>query len=90
MKLKPIDNLPSRTRKNVYNNIYASLDEFLNMKENIVEIDPIEEGYKTEASLYGTIRKSIYQKGYANLIGVKVSTIRHKVYLFKKGEIKND
>lgn len=89
MTLKPVTNIPGR--KTVNSNLIKTLEEFMMMEAEAVEIDPIKEGYKHANSLQTTILAAIKTHGYKNKIAA--CQRNGKVYLIKINlteEIEND
>lgn len=81
MNLKPVTSIPGRKVTN--NSLISIFKEFMNMDCQIVEIDPIKEGYKHANSLASCFLNSLKSNEYKGKI--KIIQRNGKIYIKKIG-----
>lgn len=90
MKLKVVDDFSEiiAKKKHMYSRVRFTIEEFIRMDANVVEIDPYAEGYSSPQSARSSFYVSIRNAGYKN--SIKAITTNGKLYLIKIGEYCND
>ena len=80
MKYKEVKYIPTSLQHNRHD-LRNLLEEFVKMDSNIIEIDPINEGYRRVETFQSSILMAIRRYGYKRMI--RTRRVENKVYLIK-------
>lgn len=79
MKYKIVNSVPKRA--GTYHDIRNFLKEFNALDAQVIEIDPIEEGYANKRSMQSAVSNAITKYGYKGRM--HTSLVNEKVYIYK-------
>lgn len=85
MNYKILSDLPKSGGMLYRHNIKAFIEEFMNIDAQIIEVDPIKEGYKSPESMQSTVINAAKRYGYEGRIKSKL--IDKKLYFIKESSI---